>query len=331
MSTLPFDALSADAARPAEPAHAFADAVRTGLTRPQRELPSRYLYDEVGSALYDVLTVLPEYGLSRADERLLARHADSMLRYLPHKLMVVELGSGSARKTRRLLQALLNRAAPLIYVPIDISASALNNCRKELTGLGGLSLVGLERSYLEGLREVVAHRPPDHCLLVLFLGSTLGNFQRSAADAFLRDIRRSLQPGDALLVGTDLEKPEADLRLAYDDPLGVTAAFNRNLLARINRELGADFVLARFHHDVRYDVAERRIEMHLRSDRRQMVCIEEAGLTCDFQTGETIWTEACHKFNLDELSAMAKRSGFYSAAQWVDHEWPFAESLWSAV
>ncbi len=331
MSTLPFDALSADAASPAESTHAFADAVRHGLTRPQRELPSRYLYDEVGSALYDAITVLPEYGLSRADERLLARHADRMLRCLPHKLIVTELGSGSARKTRWLLQSLIRRSAPLSYVPIDISASALNNCRKELMGLGGLSLVGLERSYLEGLREVVAHRPPDHGLLVLFLGSTLGNFERSAADVFLRDIRRSLQPGDALLVGTDLEKTEADLLLAYDDPLGVTAAFNRNILARINRELRADFVLARFHHDVRYDAVQRRIEMHLRSDRRQTVCIEEVGLSSEFQTGETIWTEACHKFNLDELRGMAERSGFHSEAQWVDRDWPFAENLWFAV
>lgn len=331
MSTRPFDALSADTDRPAVTTHAFADAVRDGLTRPQRELPSRYLYDEVGSALYEVITVLPEYGLSRADERLLSRHAESILRCLPDKLIVAELGSGSARKTRRLLEALVRRAAPLVYVPIDISASALNNCRKELTGLGGLSLVGLERSYLEGLREMVTHRPTDHSLLVLFLGSTLGNFERPAADAFLAEIRRTLQPGDALLVGTDLEKPEADLLLAYDDSLGVTAAFNRNLLARINRELAADFNLSHFHHDVRYDATQRRIEMHLRADRRQRVRIEEADLTCDFQSGETIWTEACHKFNLDELRAMALRNGFYSEAQWVDGDWPFAESLWFAA
>lgn len=330
MSTPPFDVLSAEAVSRTEAIESFADAVRQGLTRPQRELPSCYLYDEVGSALYEAITLLPEYGLSRADERLLCRHADNILSLLPDRLIVTELGSGSARKTRWLLQALVNRTAPLIYIPIDLSASALRNCRKELFGLGGLSLVGLERSYLDGLQEVAAHRSPDHTLLVLFLGSTLGNFERSAAEVFLSGIRRNLQPGDALLMGTDLEKPTADLLPAYDDPLGVTAAFNRNLLVRVNRELNGDFITSRFHHDVRYDAAQRRIEMHLRSDRRQTVHIEDAGLTCDFRSDETIWTESCHKFNLDELRGMATRSGFHSVAQWVDNDWSFVESLWFA-
>lgn len=330
MSTPPFDVLSADAVPRTEAIEAFADAVRHGLTQPQRELPSCYLYDEVGSALYETITLLPEYGLGRADERLLYRHADNILSLLPDQLIVAELGSGSARKTRWLLQALINRAAPLIYVPIDLSGSALRSCRKELFGLGGLNLVGLERSYHEGLEEVAAHRPPDHTLLVLFLGSTLGNFERPAAEAFLSAIRQNLQPGDALLMGTDLEKPKADLLLAYDDPLGVTAAFNRNLLVRVNRELNGDFALSHFYHDVRYDAAQRRIEMHLRSDRRQTVRIENVGLTCNFQPDETIWTESCHKFNLDELRAMATRNGFHSAAQWIDNDWPFVESLWFA-
>jgi uncharacterized SAM-dependent methyltransferase len=199
-----------------------------------------------------------------------------------------------------------------------------------MTDLGGLSLVGLERPYLEGLREVATHRPAEHALLVLFLGSTLGNFERSAAEVFLTEIRRTLQPGDALLLGTDLEKSQADLLLAYDDALGVTAAFNRNMLVRINRELHGNFVLAQFQHHVRYDRTHRRIEMHLRAARRQRVRIEEAGLVSEFQEDETIWTEACHKFDPDELRAMAWRNGFHCAAQWVDHEWPFAESLWFA-
>jgi dimethylhistidine N-methyltransferase len=323
----PFAALSANAACTPD-INELADAVRHGLSRPQRELPSQYLYDDVGSALFEAITVLPEYGLSRADERLLSGYAESMARCLPDRLTVVELGSGSGRKTRWLLEALVSRAAPLIYVPIDVSASALRTCEKELGGLGGVSLVGLERSYLQGLREVVNNRPADHGLLVLFLGSTLGNFERLAAQVFLRDIRRILRRGDALLVGTDLEKPEDELLLAYNDPLGVTAAFNRNLLARLNRELHADFALSQFHHHVRYDARERRIEMHLRSDRPQTVRVEALGRHYHFERGETIWTEACHKFNLDELSAMATRSGFRVEAQWVDTEWPFAESLW---
>ncbi len=325
----PFAVLTADAAPPTT--DAFAEAVREGLTRPQRELPSRYLYDEVGSALYEAITWLPEYGLSRADERLLARHADSISRRLPDRLIVAELGSGSGRKTRPLLQALLARATPIVYVPIDTSASALKQCRNELTTLNGLTMVVFERSYLDGLQEAMMCRPADHGLLLLFLGSTLGNFDRPAAEVFLSEVRRILRPGDALLLGTDLEKPEADLLLAYDDPLGVTAAFNRNLLVRVNRELRADFDLAHFYHDARYDRTQRRIEMHLRSDRRQTVHIRDMGFTCEFQSGETIRTEVCHKFNLKELRDLAIRSGFHDEAQWVDVDWPFAESLWVAV
>lgn len=325
----PFAVLNVDVAPPTT--DAFAEAVREGLTRTQPELPSRYLYDEVGSALYEAITLLPEYGLSRADERLLARHADDLSRRLPERLIVAELGSGSGRKTRPLLQALLARATPIVYVPIDTSASALRQCRNELASLSGLTMVILERSYLDGLREAMVCRPKDHHLLVLFLGSTLGNFERPAAEAFLKEIRRILRPGDALLLGTDLEKPEGDLLLAYDDPLGVTAAFNRNLLARVNRELHADFDLAHFHHEVRYDRTRRRIEMHVRSDRRQTVHIRDVGLICEFQSGETIRTEACHKFNREELRGLALRSGFHNEAQWVDADWPFAESLWVAV
>jgi uncharacterized SAM-dependent methyltransferase len=167
-------------------------------------------------------------------------------------------------------------------------------------------------------------------LLVLFLGSTVGNFERPAALEFLREIRGCLMPGDALLLGTDLEKPVDTMLLAYDDPIGLTAAFNLNLLGRINRELGGDFLLQQFSHEVRYDRRERRIEMHLRSACRQRVSIRQADLTCTFRPGETIWTEACHKFDLEELRGMARRTGFTCVEQWVDREWPFAENLWIA-
>lgn len=330
----PFDVLNLDrlsaAAQRAPGQDEFARGVHEGLTKPQRELPSRYLYDEIGSALYEAITVLPEYGLTRADERLLRRHASSLLTHLPPNLLVAELGSGSGRKTRWILEAISAQRAPVHYFPIDISRAALQKCRQELSGLGAISLVGLEATFLDGLQEVVGRRDEGQTLLVLFLGSTIGNFERPAALGFLKEIRRRLQAGDALLLGTDLEKPVEDLRLAYDDPLGVTAAFNRNLLARINRELDGDFIVPQFAHDVRYDLGHRRIEMHLRSDRRQTVCIPKARFTCTFEAGETIWTEACHKFNLDELHVMARKTGFLCEAQWVDRDWPFAESLWIA-
>jgi dimethylhistidine N-methyltransferase len=305
----------------------FAVAVSDGLRKVgQRELPSMYLYDELGTALFEAITLLPEYGLTRAEERLLRRHAGDMLEHLPPPVAVVELGSGSGRKTRWILEALADRE-PVAYFPIDVSAAALLKCHQELGHLGSVSMVGLEKSYLEGLQEAAAHRQPDQTLLVLFLGSSIGNFDPPAAENFLHDIRRHLQTGDALLLGADVEKSVHDMLLAYDDPAGVTAAFNLNLLARINRELEGDFALRHFEHHVRYQEMDCRIEMHLRSTRRQTVSIRGADFTCIFREGETIWTEACHKFRVEEIPGIARRTGFLCEAQWIDTEWAFAENL----
>ena len=305
----------------------FAVAVRDSLRKvSQRELPSMYLYDELGTALFEAITLLPEYGLTRAEVRLLRRHAGAMLEHLPPPVAVVELGSGSGRKTRWILEALADRE-PVAYFPIDISAAALIKCHQELGNLGAVSMVGLERSYLEGLQEAAARRRPNQTLLVLFLGSSIGNFDPPAAENFLRDIRRHLKPGDALLLGTDVEKSVGDMLLAYDDPTGVTAAFNLNMLARINRELSGDFILRHFKHEVRYQDMRRRIEMHLRSTRKQTVSIRAADFTFTLNEGETIWTEACHKFRVEEIPALARRTGFLCEAQWIDTDWAFAENL----
>lgn len=295
----------------------------------QRELPSIYLYDELGTALFEAITLLPEYGLTRADERILRLHAAAMLDRLPGSLLVAELGSGSGRKTRWILEALARRQA-VAYFPIDISPAALARCEYELASLGAVSIVGLEYSYLEGLREAVSRRREGQRVLVLFLGSSIGNFERGPAQEFLAAIRAILAPGDALLLGTDLVKAVETMVLAYDDPAGVTAAFNRNLLARMNRELGAGFELRCWAHEARWNAAERRIEMYLRSMTGQRVTIPGAELVCEFAAGETIWTEACHKFEVEEVAAMAASAGFASEAQWVDPEWAFAESLWVA-
>ncbi len=308
----------------------FARDVKAGLDRPgQRELPSMYLYDDLGTALFEAITYLPEYGLTRADERLLRRHAGAMLDRLHGPLLVAELGSGTGRKTRHVLEALAGRQ-PVLYYPIDISPAALARCRAELSDVGSIAVVGLESSYLEGLAEAGRRRHNGHRLLVLFLGSTIGNFERRAAERFLSEIHSLLQPGDALLLGADLVKPVPALQRAYDDPTGVTAAFNLNLLARMNRELGANFDLYRWEHEARWNPCERRIEMHLRARARQTVRIPAADLYCTFEAGETIWTEACHKFQPEELAAMAARAGFRPDGQWIDAEWPFAENLWTA-
>lgn len=306
----------------------FAEAVRAGLSnRTQKELQSMYLYDELGSALFEAITYLPEYGLTRAGERLLRRHSAEILDRLHAPVTVAELGSGSGRKTRWVLEE-LSRRQPVTYYPIEISRSALARCCSELGELGGVSIVGLEQSYLDGLREAAARRADGHSMLVLFLGSSIGNFDRPAADSFLRRIRETLEPGDALLLATDLEKEVSRLLLAYDDPIGLTTAFNLNLLARINRELDADFPVREFEHEARYNERERRIEMHLRSRRNQTVSIRDADLAVTFLEGESIWTEACHKYQLEELPEMARRTGFVPHGQWVDGEWPFAQNLW---
>jgi dimethylhistidine N-methyltransferase len=311
----------------ADPVYEFAADVRAGLTQPgQKELLSKYLYDDVGSALFEVISVLPEYGLTRADERLLRRHAHDIVERLPSPVVVAELGSGSGKKTRWILQA-LSQTQRTSYCPIEISPAALARCKRELGDIDAISIVGFEREYLDGLREVASRREESESLLVLFLGSTIGNFDREAGLRFLREIRRILQPGDSLLLGTDLEKPMAQLLRAYDDPLGVTAAFSLNLLARINRELDANFALPQFEHLAKFNCAARSVEMHLRSRRKQTVDIPAANFSVTLREGETIWTESSHKYSREEIFAIAENSGFLCEAQWIDEEWRFAENL----
>jgi|SRR5215472_3970836 dimethylhistidine N-methyltransferase len=312
---------------PTNVGYEFAMDVRAGLTRAgQKELPSKYLYDDVGSALFEVISHLPEYGLTRADERLLRRYSDDIADRVAGPVAIAELGSGSGRKTRWLLEAFCRRQRTSYY-PVEISHSALVMCERELSDIDAISIVGFEREYLDGLLEVAAYRKGGQRLLVLFLGSTIGNFDRPAGIRFLSDVRCILQPGDSLLLGTDLEKARSELISAYDDELGVTAAFNLNLLARANRELGADFDLAHFKHRARINEEVRSVEMHLESQQRQIVSIPAAEVVVEFQPGETIWTESSHKYALGEIYEMARAAGFRCEVQWVDQQWPFAENL----
>src|SRR5260370_11994659 len=231
----------------------FALDVRSGLTKEgQKEIPSKYLYDEVGSALFEVITVLPEYGLFRADERLLQLNADTIATaLLPGRVMVAELGSGSGRKTLWMLEALAKRQRT-VYHPIEISRMALEECSRQLGQVHRVDIRPVPQPYLEGLRSVTAERRPGEKLLVLFLGSSIGNFNGRAAEGFLAEVRQALTAGDALLLSTDLEKPSSQLLPASADPLGVTASFNLNVLSRMNPELEADFDLSAFRHLARF-------------------------------------------------------------------------------
>lgn len=305
----------------------LASDVRAGLGHAgQKTLPSRYLYDDLGSALFDAIGHLPEYGLTRADERILRAHAREILRAMRGPGIVAELGSGSGRKTRWLLES-PGAARPVKYFPIDISSAALERCELELGRLPSVHVEPIEADYLSGLSQVAAWRRKDEPLLLLFLGSTIGNFEPGEAVEFLREVRGRLRPGDGFLLGTDLVKPAATLVAAYDDALGVTAAFDLNLLRRLNRELDADFDLDLFRHEARWSAAGRRVEMHLVATVAHTVRIRAIDLTVTFRAGESIWTESSYKYDRGELARISAETSFSVAAQWVDREWPFAETL----
>jgi dimethylhistidine N-methyltransferase len=305
-----------------------AEAIRLGLSADPRRLPFECFYDDVGSALFEAITQLPEYGLSRAGKRLLARHRDELAHLLPVGLEVVELGSGSGRTTRLLLEALAGRGR-VTYRPVDISRAALGDCERELGWVPGLHVSPIEGSHLRGLEEALGPRDDRRPALVLFLGSNIGNFARAEAEAFLRDVRSRLRPADTFLLAADLVKPASVLIRAYDDPAGVSAAFNRNALARINRELLADFDVAAFRHRAAYDGAERRVEMHLVCDAPQEVRVRALDLYFRLAPGEAIWTESSYKFRPGEIAALGEGAGFELLREWTDEHWPFSQSLFA--
>ena len=306
----------------------FLEEARAGLTGGgQKAMPPKYFYDALGSALFEAITQLPEYGLCRSELRLLQTHAAQMALLAP-AATVVELGSGSATKSALLLRALL-RQRPVAYCAIDVSPAALEMTRRGLAGLTDLRVRTIESEYLPGLRSAV-HAPIAHgSTLVLLLGSSLGNLDFATSVRFLRSVRMTLQPGDHLLLGSDLIKPEPLMLAAYDDALGVTAAFNLNLLVRMNRDLGADFVLPQFRHRARFNHETRDVEMHLESLVDQTV--QFADFAVPFRAGETIHTESSHKYSLGELDRLAENCGFRTVEHWVDTEGRFASTLCVAV
>jgi dimethylhistidine N-methyltransferase len=294
----------------------FAIDVRDYLTRTPRQLPSRYLYDDLGSALFEAICRLPWYPLTRAELRLLEAHAREILG--SGVTTAIELGPGSGAKLSALLTAAGSSRSRLDVHLVDVSESALAQARGALEGFENVRVLTHPATYEVGLKQSVRARPfPGH-RLTLFLGSNIGNFDPPGRDAFLRSVRTALDPGDRFLLGADLVRPERTLLLAYDDPLGVTAAFNLNLLSRINRTLGGNFDLDGFAHHVRWNEAHSRIELHLRSRRKQSIDIRAADLQLVMAEGEMIWTESSYKYEPTGIVAMLERSGFKVRAQWID-------------
>lgn len=305
----------------------FAADVRYYLTQDPRQLPSRYFYDDLGSALFEAICRLPWYGLMRAELRLLTAHAREIL---DHDIStVVELGPGRGEKLGALLAAGSRNDALDLHL-IDISGSALADAAYRLGALGDLRVVTHQTTYEVGMEEFGREAATGRSLAV-FLGSNIGNFDPPAREALLRSIRATLRPGDRLLLGADLVKPELDLLLAYDDPLGITAAFNRNLLVRINHELGGTFELDGFAHRVVWNREHSRVEMHLISRRAQRVEIAAAQLGFEMREDESIWTESSYKFEPVEIAALLERCRFRVAAQWIDTPDLFALTYAEAV
>src|SRR3989440_6414660 len=305
----------------------FDEDVRAGLSLSPKRLFPKYFYDALGSHLFEAICLLPEYYLTRAENEILTRHADEIVREVDgHNISLIEMGSGSASKTRLVIEALLRRQGELLFIPVDISASALErSSRVLLQSYTGLRIEAYAGDYFDGLAAL--YEESRERTLALFLGSNIGNFDLDEAHTFLRALRRVLKPNDALLLGADLRKSPAVLEAAYDDALGVTAAFNLNQLARINRELDADFELRAFRHRVIYNEERARVEVYIESLREQRVSIRKLGMEIHFSEGERIHTENSYKYDLEGLSQMATETGYERARTWMDERGQFSSNL----
>jgi len=309
----------------------FATDVRYYLMQSPRQLPSRYLYDPLGSALFEAICHLPWYRITRAEERLLRSHGAEILRTLAPVSTIIELGSGNGVKLRILAESDETLAHALDIHLVDVSSSALEASARTLESIDAVRVTTHQEEYEAGLYAVTENLEDKDRVMVLFLGSNIGNFDPPGAEAFVRSIRSRLRPGDALLLGADLVKPRSELLLAYDDPLGVTAAFNRNLLVRINRELGGDFDVDRFAHEAVWNESESRIEMHLLARRAQTVHVRGADLAFTIADGDRIWTESSYKYRPAGIARLLETAGFRLVSQWLDRADQFALTLVEAV
>jgi L-histidine N-alpha-methyltransferase len=307
----------------------FARAIARGLRATPKWLPSGYLYDALGSALFEAITHLPEYYLTRAEREILAACANDIVTAAADDgpIELIELGSGSGSKTRLLIEAILERQDRLRYTTIDLSREALyEGARVLVARFPRLSV----RAYVADYRTLLSARAlaPQDRALAIFLGSNLGNYAPPDAEMLLRALAGSLRSGDAVLLGLDLRKEAAVLERAYDDALGVTAAFDKNMLARLDREFGATFDLRDFRHCARYDEERGCVDSYLESLRAHTVEIPDLGLTVHFDEGERIHTESSYKYAVEDLDALAKRCSMRRERDWFDSERRFVVTLW---
>jgi L-histidine Nalpha-methyltransferase len=295
--------------------------VYRGLSGHPKTLSPWLFYDQLGSQLFEQITELPEYYLTRTERAIFTQHADEILRAAANgeRLTLIELGAGSASKTGLLLEAALRHQQEVTYHAIDVSDSALDAARESIEArFPRVTVKPLVADYTDGLGNIDSHSRR----LVLYIGSSLGNFEPPAAIELLKDVRHQLSRGDQLLLGVDHVKDRNTLRLAYNDAAGVTAAFNLNVLARINRELGANFELQHFRHRALWNPERSRMEMHLESLRAQSVSIPALELELEFTRGESIHTENSYKFTPDSVTRLLAASGFTVTHGWTDdNDW----------
>ena len=313
-----------------EPRAGLAEDVRRGLSsQPKRFLP-KYFYDQLGSQLFEAICLLPEYYLTRAENEILDRYADEIVSSVEGDTTLIEMGSGSASKTRLIIEALLRKQPELLFIPVDISASALDSSsRILLQSYPQLKIEAYAADYFAGLAEL--GKTERSRTLALFLGSNISNFDPDEALKFLRALRQVLRAGDALLLGADLKKDKSILEAAYNDALGVTAAFNLNVLARINRELAGNFDLKAFQHRAFYNEAAGRVEIYIESRRAQTASIGQLEMEVEFGEGEQIHTENSYKYDLSDIGKLAEETGFTRARTWLDSEERFSSNLLLAV
>ncbi len=311
-----------------------ASAARAGLTATPRTLPPWLFYDEAGSHLFERITALPEYYLTRTERGIFRAHAADIVSALHGPIAIAELGAGTATKTGILLRAALSRQPQLLYQPIDVSQTCLDEATATLEQeIPNLTVRPQLANYTTD--PIHLERPAGTRILALYIGSSIGNFSPAESHAILSNLRAHLHPGDALLLGTDLApsstKSVATLLAAYDDAAGVTAAFNRNILTRLNRDLEADFKPECFRHAARWNATESRIEMHLDAIHAQTVHLRACDLTIHFEPGETIHTENSYKFTDKALANLFATTGYTPTRTFHDENHLFAVTLATAM
>ncbi len=304
----------------------FAKDIAYGLTRKNKFIPSKYFYDKTGSELFDQICSLPEYYLTRKEMEILDSVKQELPEYLDGNYAVVELGSGSAVKTRYLFEVLSKNQQKIEYYPIDISGIVKESSERLQNEFDNLQITGIVDQYEGGLDLV---KDIDEKKIIAFFGSSIGNFDQQSMLDFLSKIRNSMKPGDLFLLGMDLVKNKEILEAAYNDSKGTTRDFNLNLLQRINDELGGDLDAAKFEHIAFYNSKEKRIEMHIRSKIRQQIFIRGIGLSVNLDKGEGIRTEYSHKYTISQIDKMAKKAGFNKIRIWRDTQNYFALVLFS--